>query len=603
MKSSLKKSLFVGLAALGFFAAAGSVNASAKSYAKVSTNHSLTTDATTRNVNFTGKNALYTKAGTLKGAKVVASTSTLRGIENSNNSQDNVRAYRVATTNRGSVYYKVVVFGNGGNAGKQYRGWIYGGKKTSDFAGGISSYNTTTDVNDTKADGKTQYKLADAAVSATENKAIYKAPAWTQYKVGRATVNGKVISSTSAYKDATFTLAKAAYRTREGATDGNWYQIANSSNADLNGAWIKATDIQAATPAQPAVADNAIRVNLVDASGKTIKSFDYQKNNVKKGDTLGSQFNGVWTLDSTDQNNLMSSISNALKGTNYSLTALSPAQVNALAQAKFGTSVNLTANATTNNVDTTKAVTLNYVDAATGAKVGTAYYAPNGVVNGQLVDMTTSDRLGTKGFIYANAPKGYTVNKDSIASNTALFQSLAAAKYGQSFNIPVSRHATLTQTDLTTIFDSIVVTPGFTGNDAHKTFAEGVTGQQLNSAYLAKAKASFINNLSLQVANGATVTTATFKDALTAAGLASFKTSDPANGETNVNAKKGYVWTLKTVNHTAAPGTVDSNITMAVPVTADNTIYLHYDRVATTATNTDNGHTINHGSYGQDEWR
>ena len=87
-----------------------------------------------------------------------------------------------------------------------------------------------------------------------------------------------------AYKDATFTLAKAVYRTREGATDGNWYQIANSSNADLNGAWIKATDIQAATPAQPAVADNAIRVNLVDASGKTIKSFDYQKNNVKKGD-------------------------------------------------------------------------------------------------------------------------------------------------------------------------------------------------------------------------------------------------------------------------------------------------------------------------------
>lgn len=98
MKFDLKRSLFLSIAALGFIAVAGTTNAqnaSAKTYAHVTSNQKMSTLAQNRNVNFTGTHALYTKAGTLKGARKVASQSTLMGLANSNVSTSNVRAYQV----------------------------------------------------------------------------------------------------------------------------------------------------------------------------------------------------------------------------------------------------------------------------------------------------------------------------------------------------------------------------------------------------------------------------------------------------------------------------------------------------------------------------
>jgi len=109
MQSSLKKSLYLGLAALSFGAVATvSTTANAASKAKVTSSKTLKTAADTRNVQATGKNALYTKPGTVKGAKKVASTATMKKLATSKKSANYFRAYYQQVTNKGTVYYKVV---------------------------------------------------------------------------------------------------------------------------------------------------------------------------------------------------------------------------------------------------------------------------------------------------------------------------------------------------------------------------------------------------------------------------------------------------------------------------------------------------------------
>lgn len=105
MKSSLKKSLYLGLAAVSVLAASGfaATNASAKSYAYVTKADYFTTAPETRNVVPNGSHALYTKVGTSRGTRVVASKTTMGNLANSTNSGKFFRAYSIVTTNRGSV--------------------------------------------------------------------------------------------------------------------------------------------------------------------------------------------------------------------------------------------------------------------------------------------------------------------------------------------------------------------------------------------------------------------------------------------------------------------------------------------------------------------
>ena len=366
MKKSLKKTLFAGVAALSFVAVAGvsSTNASAKSYAKVTSNKALTTDATTRNVAVNGTNALYTKAGTLKGAKTVATKTTLAGLKNSKQGQKNFRAYRVATTNRGSVYYKVVSFD------KTYRGWIYGGKSVTAFAGGIASFSTTTapaaaantsssassaSINTqgqttalTDAQKNATYKITKAGTANDGTATTYTYPAWTEYRKGRT------VTDATPYANDTFKVTDQTTRTREGDL---WVKIAdtNATNGQKINGWIKysALTAQATTPTTKPVADNAVRINFTDASGKTIKSVDYTKLGAsKKGDTLGTlkpvTANGVtayqWQVNSADATPLKTAIDNALSGTGYSFEIGDGTTANAavIAQTKLGDTTNVT---------------------------------------------------------------------------------------------------------------------------------------------------------------------------------------------------------------------------------------------------------------------
>ncbi len=259
MQSSLKKSLYLGLAALSFASvAAVSTTASAKSYATAGAYTTLTTDATKRNVQATGTNALYTKPGTVKGAKVVASKATMATLASSKKSANYFRAYGVKTTNRGSVYYRVVTMDG------KYRGYIYGGTSDTAFAGGIKSAETTTTAtNPTRTTG---YYLKDVSKNT-----LWTAPHYTQYKASKVSLYGAKTTDT-------FKVDQAATKTAEGSlyyhvTDNNnasisgWIYagkgyVANATSQDLGGLSLTMSDAAATN-------DNSVKVVYRDATSKT----------------------------------------------------------------------------------------------------------------------------------------------------------------------------------------------------------------------------------------------------------------------------------------------------------------------------------------------
>ncbi|WP_087051890.1 hypothetical protein [Levilactobacillus brevis] len=215
MRSSFAKSIYVGAAVLGLagLSAVTTTTASAKSYATAGSYTALTKG---QNVLVNGTSAIYSKPGTVKGAKVVASKKTVAKLAASKKSSDTFYAYGTKTTNRGSVYYKIVTMD------KKYRGYIYGGKTAGTFAGGIKATNTVTAAaNPTKLQN---YYLKDVSKNT-----LWTAPKGTD-------INATKVSLYGAAKDDPFVVDQAATKTREGSL---YYHVTDRNNSKISG-WIYA---------------------------------------------------------------------------------------------------------------------------------------------------------------------------------------------------------------------------------------------------------------------------------------------------------------------------------------------------------------------------
>lgn len=414
-----------------------STTAQAASKAKIVSSKTLTTDATKRNVQPTGKNALYSKPGTVKGAKTVASTNTMKKLASSKQSADYFRAYYQKTTNKGSVYYKIVSMDG------KYRGYVYGGKKAGTFAGGIKKASTTKSA--TMPANTTVYFAKPGKSGVT-----WSAPNYTQYKATKS------VKDTTDYANDVLTVTSAIKKTREGST---YYYVTDATNPAVNG-WVYAKAVTTTKLAGATFNDATdVKVNFTTTAGKTVASTtlsalkaDATKAlSTAKGTAVGTDA----TVTATDDWGKA-----ALTGTGYTYTASDSSNKIALGNAKTGDTISLIVN---QNQSTTSQFT---------------FYKTSG--NGDLSEAATGIQAYTTGV--------------TASANTVVFPSVSAGFTGIS-------EATFTASDAATYLKtaglSTLDTPNYKkSNDTKDYYTEyklsstiaGTFGSTTKAFYTASEK-------------------------------------------------------------------------------------------------------------------
>lgn len=290
MRSILAKSLYLGLATLSLSAVAmTTVSVDASSKATIVSKSALGKGS--KNVEVTGRNAIYTKPGTVKGAKQVASRSQVQKMAKSDHSSDYFRAYHMAVTSRGSVYYKVVSM-NG-----KYRGYIYGGSEKGIMSGGVQEATTV------KA-ATLPTRVKGFHLKNVKKNTLWTAPKNTTYKAHKVSLYGLT-------KKDTFTVSKAETKTREGSL---YYYVTADKNADISG-WIYAgkgykdattkdfgglvvNEVEA-----DATNDNSVKIVYRDANKSQVGSVTWitAGTNTHAGDRVNSVSSNVVVKPNTQQ--------------------------------------------------------------------------------------------------------------------------------------------------------------------------------------------------------------------------------------------------------------------------------------------------------------
>lgn len=328
MNQKIKATILTTAAVLGVMAAGG-LNASAKTYPTVTANNPAKGGVTTRNFVPTGTHALYTKAGVLKGAKVVANKIDMAQLAKAGG-RAYFYGYRVARTSNGNFYMKVVSFD------KYYRGWIYVGRVNpqgayKNTAGGLRLTNTSKAAT---MPSNTQVKLADPGTSHV----IWNFPYLAQYGAK------KLMKDTSDYAKDTFTITKARRLTR-----GNtlYYKVVDNNDSHITG-WIYYQGVTADTatgetkPNTPA-SGNAVTVTFEDGTtGKTVG----EKTLMDSSITTGSQptYATKFVTTKIGNGNLTSgNLDSVMPGYDYEglTTAQHKANSNAIIGAKYGSTVKI----------------------------------------------------------------------------------------------------------------------------------------------------------------------------------------------------------------------------------------------------------------------
>ncbi|RDF15302.1 hypothetical protein CNR30_01105 [Levilactobacillus brevis] len=325
MRSSFAKSIYVGAAVLGLagLSAVTTTTASAKSYATAGAYTALADKS--QNVTVTGTNAIYSKPGTVKGAKVVASKKTVAKLAASKKSSDTFYAYGTKTTNRGSVYYKIVTMN------KKYRGYIYGGKTAGTFAGGIKTTETMTKA--TMPKETTVYFANPGTTNVT----------WTAPKNTDINAKKNVVNTTPFAGDK-LTITDAATKTKEGSL---YYYVKDATHPSVSG-WI----YSGAVTSDSSVAYNQatdVKVNFVSPEGTAVASSTLQKLTENNAANTGISnpavaANAKGTQVGFDAKNKATNAwgKAALTGTGYVYSSETASNLSALLGAKTGDTITLT---------------------------------------------------------------------------------------------------------------------------------------------------------------------------------------------------------------------------------------------------------------------